>query len=369
MFTVGLIAPAIASEEGAPFKVVHAEPLAALGEKLRPLPSQMWRGADAAYSIPISSNQTLWLFGDTFLARAGQPLQMINNSAARQTLDDATQPLQFIWGNSDTSLFPARKSWLWPLDGCNFKGHIYEFMNVMQSSHTRDPNFAFRSRSQLLMRLDNPGESSDHWHYSTTTYKVKGVQLGNAVFRDNDFMYVYSSSLKDAHGDAKHPTMLARISLASLEASSQIRPVVEYYCGDPFINSAINAQRKSWSKSPAHATILFFDGAPEMSVVKITGRSGLFAFYFPPGFGDTIMMRHANRPEGPWSEPLPIYKCPEDTKQYLLYSAKAHPELSQNKGDIVLTYCVNAVSATAEDATLEKPETYYYPRAIKVSLE
>lgn len=358
------------SSESARFKVLSAEPLPSLSEKLRPKANQVWSGADAAYSFQFSSNQALWFFGDTFLSHSGQALQMINNSAARQKLDESGdergQPLEFIWGHGDSSLFPGNKSWLWPLDGGQIDGQIYEFMNVVAAKRSRDPNFAFHVEHQMLMHLNNPEDQAQNWKFSTTLCKVQGVQLGNAVCVDDRFIYVYSSSLKDAHGNAKHPIILARISRENLEhPGSQERGVtrkIEYYCGN---QSAANSEKKIWNKSHTHATILFPDGAPEMSVTKIPTQPGLFAFYFPPGFGNTIVMRHADHPEGPWSEPQPVYQCPEDTKKYLLYSAKAHPEQSQNPGEITLTYCVNAI-ATGKESLPANPASYYYPHAVRV---
>jgi hypothetical protein len=367
LLAVGLITAneaVIAADENVTFKVLRTEPLESLCEKLRPQPPQVWSGADAAYSIRLSNNQALWFFGDTFLCRAGQPLRMVNNSAARQRLDQNGTPLEFAWGKGDSSLFPANKYWLWPLDGCELNGRVYEFMNVVESRRSRDPNFAFRARYQLLMQLNNPEAPMPQWSYSTTACKARGVQLGNAVYRDANFLYVYSSSLKDARGNARHPIMLARIALTELEDMRPSGPAIEYYCGAPFTTK----ERKNWRRSPAQATILFFDGAPEMSVTEIPGRKGLFAFYFPPGFGDTIMMRHSERPEGPWSEPQAIYKCPEDMKRFFVYSAKAHPEQLQHPGEITLTYCVNAIAVDRHGSLPPEPASYYYPRAIRVVL-
>lgn len=357
---------AVASSDSARFKVLSAEPLPSLSEKLRPKANQVWNGADAAYSLQLRTHEALWFFGDTFLSRSGQALRMINNSAARQKLDKSEQPLEFIWGREDSSLFPGNKFWLWPLDGEQIDGQIYEFMNVVAAERSRDPNFAFHVRHQVLMHLNNPEEQARNWKFSTMLCKVPGVQLGNATCIDDRFIYVYSSSLKDGHGNAKHPIILARISLEDLEHAGfqegSITRKIEYYCGK---QSAANAEKKIWNKSHTHATILFSDGAPEMSVTKIPSQTGLFAFYFPPGFGNTIVMRHADHPEGPWSEPQAVYQCPEDTKKYLLYSAKAHPEQSQNPGEITLTYCVNAI-ATGKESLPANPASYYYPHAVRV---
>ena len=47
------------------------------------------------------------------------------------------------------------------------------------------------------------------------------------------------------------------------------------------------------------------------------------------------------RPEGPWSKPLIVYKCPETDKKIFQYGAKAHPELATRDGQLIATYCRN----------------------------
>jgi hypothetical protein len=75
-----------------------------------------------------------------------------------------------------------------------------------------------------------------------------------------------------------------------------------------------------------------------------------------------IVMRTSDTPEGPWSEPVAIWRptAPPNTdpSKLLTYAAKAHPE--QRGADLILTYMQNDVSApTPNDAV-------YYPEVLRL---
>jgi hypothetical protein len=107
------------------------------------------------------------------------------------------------------------------------------------------------------------------------------------------------------------------------------------------------------------------DGAPEMSVCRIKGMQGYYAVYFPGGLGPTIALRHAEHPEGPWSEPQTIYHCQEDSKKIFVYSAKAHPELARRDGELPITYCSNTETLQANFANAD----IYIPRGLLLQLK
>ena len=70
------------------------------------------------------------------------------------------------------------------------------------------------------------------------------------------------------------------------------------------------------------------------------------------GFGAaTIIVSFASRIEGPWSEPMEVYRPPEgDRPGNLIYAGKAHPEL--DGADLPVTY------VASED---------YHPRFVKLT--
>ncbi len=103
-----------------------------------------------------------------------------------------------------------------------------------------------------------------------------------------------------------------------------------------------------------------------MTVRPAGGISGYLACYMEPNFGGRILLRRALRPEGPWSEPVVAYSCPERRKGILLYSAKAHPELVRRPGEVVITYCRNLAGSLK--AQLEQPFVYF-PQFVRICLK
>jgi hypothetical protein len=77
-----------------------------------------------------------------------------------------------------------------------------------------------------------------------------------------------------------------------------------------------------------------------------------------------ILVRHAPRPEGPWSRPLRVYQCPDAGAKVFYYGAKAHPELGRRDGQLIITYCRN-IGDLGEH--VRRPEVYF-PQAIEVLL-
>ena len=146
---------------------------------------------------------------------------------------------------------------------------------------------------------------------------------------------------------------------------------VEYFLEDGswsrVLASAGNEKNQNIFKDAKKPKILFMDGAPEMSVCRVRGLPGYFAVYMPP-LTRRIAMRWAEKPEGPWSEPLTLYNCPEKDDSILQYSAKSHQELLSDDaadGELIVTYCRN--TKTMEEH-FSKPEIYF-PQALKIRLD
>src|SRR5205807_3639213 len=99
----------------------------------RPLPDfsyeQGWLGADDAYSVPIGSNKSVWLFGDTFVGTAETKLRsqaktMVHNSVGISECEQGKNcTLRYFWKAPNSpkprSFFDTGTDELyyWPLDG------------------------------------------------------------------------------------------------------------------------------------------------------------------------------------------------------------------------------------------------------------
>jgi hypothetical protein len=84
------------------------------------------------------------------------------------------------------------------------------------------------------------------------------------------------------------------------------------------------------------------------------------------GMSRNIIARTASEPWGPWSEGKIVYRCPEPSwsKNVFTYAAKAHPMLTTNANELLLTYAANSFDfvETLNDARL------YWPRFVRVKI-
>ena len=111
------------------------------------------------------------------------------------------------------------------------------------------------------------------------------------------------------------------------------------------------------------------DAAPEFSVHR-DRRAGAFVHTASLGFGATNLgVRFAERPQGPWTAPLPIYTPPESgAPGILVYAGKAHPELEAGAAPdgtpwLAATYATNTLN---DFARLVADTNLYYPRFVRI---
>ena len=121
-----------------------------------------------------------------------------------------------------------------------------------------------------------------------------------------------------------------------------------------------------WSARPGDSAPLADGLATEFSVSRVPAGKGLVAVYTENGLGDRIVGRFADAPEGPWSAPLLLYKCPEmgRDKGVFSYAAKAHPWAATGN-ELVVSYCVNSF----DFARLFRDNGVYRPKVVRVGLE
>ena len=350
-----------------PLTVQSAVPFPALTEKFKQ--SEGWTGADAAWSFQVSPDCTVWTFGDTWIGtvKDGKHVDahMINNTVGIQRLNKIANsplaPIKYYWRQSSTkpqSIFlPDQKGkWFWPGAGLADNGSLYFVLHRIRSIPAKEPDFGFAEDGNLLCRVRKPQELPPKWNFDTVPLPdfAKTVQFGNACLGDDKYLYCYCSYREAGNGAHTSPIILARISKEKMRKLS----VVEWQFFQRDMSGSNN-----WRADPAKSTIMFADAASEMSVSQVPGIKGFVATYIA-GFGPEILLRHANFPWGPWSDPIVAYRCPEDSKKQFVYSAKAHPELAQTHGELIVTYCSN----TKFFADQVNQADLYSPQAVRVLL-
>jgi hypothetical protein len=325
-----------------------------------------WTGADGAYSIPIGNDRTIWFFGDTWIGkiRGGRRVDstMINNTVAVENTRDQLQPLQFFWRMTDdkpAAVFASNRpnEWFWPGDGITVDGKLFVFLHRVRRTNSSSA-WGFEPAGEILVCVESPLDEPPSWKYCQVPLAAQ-FRWGTAVATDDQYVYAYCEYPSAEQQWFKHPTVLARIEKDKLKKLDDNG--WQYWC-----HSSTNPDSGVWRDQPTDPIVLIPDGAPEMTVSRVPGLPGYFATYTPAGIGNDIAIRHADRPEGPWSDPQVVYRCPaaHGVSKVFTYGAKAHPELAKKPGELVITYCQN--SESLQD-NVDHPQLYI-PHGMSVIL-
>jgi len=322
-----------------------------------------WRGADGAYSVPLSDSKNLWVFGDTWITAPGaigrEEARIIRNSLALQELgSDRPGKIEFFWRQKEdvpeAPFVPdTGPGWLWPLSGervpdalCLFLGHFV----------ANDSELGFELFGCWLFRVLNPDDPPATWQVRKDRvpfceHGMKGdLIFGVGCFAYDGFLYVYGVREDWSRGAEGRSLLVARTPLASIREAdfSSWR----FLSGD------------GWASEVSRCTSLFDGAATEMSVSYLPGRKRFLAVYSFCGLSESILGRLARHPAGPWGEPMILFRCPEVawSKEYFCYAGKAHPELAKGENEVVITYAVNSWKLEDHQTDLR----LYWPRFVRL---
>ncbi len=290
---------------------------------------QGWSGADGAYSLPLDDGRTLWIFGDTFFgtvlpdgSRSSQTW-MARNSVALQAGPNP-QYLQFYPEPFYLGRPGRHDQWFWPYHGVQARaGTIQVFLGRFLQTRSNDP-FGFRQAGLDLADLDvrrspKVTDLRPVPHFRSAPGSV--TSWGNALAQDGPWTLVYG--VQDS-ADGKR-LLLARVPRGHLANFGTWR----FFDGS------------GWATQPERAAVLADEVSNELSV----HRSPTGQWLLISGSADLssrILLRTAPAPQGPWSPATTLLTAPEAGPGLFAYNAKAHPELSDERG-LLVSYNVNAL--------------------------
>lgn len=318
-----------------------------------------WTGADGAYSILLSSNKILWVFGDTWIGqiKEGQHVNavIVNNSIALQHgKRAANSSVEFYYGQTSDGkpsafLRPYQDhSWFWIYDGAMTAKGLFLFL--IQIERTDEASvFGFKIAGSWLGHVANPEDPPPTWHLDiqkipwATFSATRNTFFGSALLNLSGFIYIYG--ITEDIGDDFHRKymILARVPEARLGDFNQWR----FFAKD------------RWSSDFSEATRLCENMANEYSVSYQPALTKYVVVYSENGISEKIVARLASKPSGPWSEPLLLYRCPEASwhEDIFCYAAKAHADISLTTDELIITYVANSIDfqKVAQDARLYRP--------------
>lgn len=323
-----------------------------------------WIGADGDYSVPLSKQTTLWLFSDTFIGevRDGKRVRarMINNSIA---LQQGTNRPTFFYGTGPDGLPEsfikprAGKGYFWLGPGVRTADALYLFLNEMINVRSDTP-FGFKFVDSWLGHIANPDDPPSEWRINQirlpfTKVSSRGALIfGNAVLQEEGFVYIYGQDTRPARG------------LPGVPAGTVVARVRGNDFGD--FKKWTFLTRGKWQSKFSKVLPIAPALAGEFSISCLRDRKQYVAVY-TESISGRIALRLARAPEGPWSDPIEIYRAPEMDwpRNVFSYAAKAHPELVSGPGELLITYAANSwlFVNLLNDARL------YWPRFVRVELD
>ena len=357
-----------------------------------------WTGGDVAGSIDLGDGRTVWVFGDSWVGGVAEGKHapgswMVNNTIAihdSSSLGHNRAPLyknlKFFWGpdnqqkNPTAWVIPNEKAdteWFWTsgggvvLPGPDEQNRLVIFLFHLTKKGEEDSSWNFKGIGCAMAIVDDIGQPVEKWkprqvlipygENSTSETKNQDVthinwgvsawssKPGNSPQRMN-WLYIYGVEDSDLWNKK---LMLARVLPEEIEEVAKW----EYYSGEG-----------GWSSDMHRAVPVTENISSELSVeeYRTDGKSTFIMVYSEPSFSPRILVKTAENPEGPWSEPKAVYTVPglDRGKDYFTYAAKGHLHLSR-PGELLITYVINANDFwdAASDATI------YRPRFVRVPME
>ncbi len=188
-----------------------------------------------------------------------------------------------------------------------------------------DYNFDNVGHSVAIMNNpDSPAERPEfglYEDYPTLLFSEERDGFGSAAVQVGQFLYIYGCEMQA--DDVAKPCRLARVRIDRILE----RKAWKFYHG-----------QGQWSTDLVGASTVF-RGNDMMSVFYNEYLGRYVAVYSQP-LGTRVMIRTAERPEGPWSRASVLFEC-SDSQGFMgwIYDALAHPELSNDKGrTLYVTY-------------------------------
>jgi hypothetical protein len=326
-----------------------------------------WLGGDAGYSVPLAPGESLWLFGDSFVAAAELETR-IGSTFVHNTIGlsrchpGGPWQIEYHWtpahGSEPASAFiPADDPdhYWWIFDGFVFEEALHLGLLGVESAAPRGPlELPFQFSGMKLARVENFRAPPEEWRVELLDLSDDRRAIpGSSMVVHADHVYFFT--FIDVDG-SHYPRMLTRIPLSALtQRSRDPGQRLEYLADDGTWRPGIDADS---------ARILMDDDASEMSVRFHPEIDRWLAIYgYPslrPGFpevppSDAIYARTAERLEGPWTAPHPIFHMPElapasrTDPNTFCYAAKEHPQLAR-EGEIFITYVCNLFTPPGDDA-------------------
>jgi hypothetical protein len=335
---------------------------------VEPLPAQEahfarrqgWTGGDGVFSVALAPERFLWLFGDTFIGAVADgrhvDADLVNNTIALQRgRHPAEAAVEFFWGRAPDGrpaafVQPADGlGWLWPYHGIRTAQGLYLFL--IQIERTDDPlTFGFRVVATWLAHVPNPDDPPRDWRLTQVRVPWSGEKrlFGSAVLALGGDLFVYGVVDQAAGGLVRKEVILARVPAEAIGDFGQWR----FYADG------------RWVADVEGAGAVCADVANEFSVSFQPALDRYVLLYTEHSLSEHIVLRLSAAPEGPWGDPVRVFRCPEAAwdPRIFCYAAKGHRAVAGAPDELIVTYTTNST----DFALIESDARLYRPRFLRL---
>jgi hypothetical protein len=319
-----------------------------------------WTGADGAYSTALGNNKFLWLFGDTLIGEIKDGRRiiagMVPNSVAIQIgKEPQGASIDFF---PKGGLVPFLKpeegpGWFWPYHALRTPDGLYLFLLQLERADLPPP-FGFRLVSTWLGHVRNPEDPPSLWVFSHYQIPWGNVQrlFGSFVLMEGDYYYIYGTVGELVKEGVKWHMILARAPIGRL---ADFKSWFFFRDGE-------------WVADVDRAGRICENVGSEFSVSFQPLLNRFVLVYTEKSFSKNLnssVIRLSPNLHGPWSDPIPVYQCPEaqGDPRICCYAAKGHPEIALSPEELILTYVANSCDG---DLKLLADANLYRPRFLRI---
>jgi hypothetical protein len=345
---------------------VQSNPMAYVNSKFRN--TSGWIGGDAVYSVKLTDNKVLWLFGDTLI---GEILEggrvntiMINNSIGIQdNLNINKGNVEFYslrdkQGEFKSIFIPPGKNegFFWIYDGVLIDNTLY--LALVQVKLTgEDSAFGFEVVATWIASISNPLDHPGKWriNYNKIPFgnfsSKETMFFGSAFLLLENYLYVYGTMDKMVAGIPDKNMIIARVPRKQVLNFKKW----EFFDG------------KGWTKNASSSFGLAREMANEYTVFYHDYLRKYITVFTYLGNSNRLALRFSDAPQGPWSEPVVVYESHEGLweKDVLIYAGKGHKWASSKGNELIISYATNLL----DPERLIKNANFYWPNFVKVEFE
>ena len=311
-----------------------------------------WIGGDATYSTELPSGNEAFVFSDTLIGTA-QPngsasLQgLIHSSELVGTLSDLNTDLVGT-SSAPQTLIPDTidPGDTWQVAATYVEnGTQLVFVNEFSPG---DPFDTYTGRSGIAV-MSIPADGMPTLSSITLVPTDPDTQWGNAVTQSNGYNYIYGN-----YGNVPAGVFLAmKLARVPLNQTLEIGSW-QYWNGSGWVNGEPNA-------APISTVNQLTGVTPQQDGVGFVSVSAA-----PNVYANTVQLSYACSPEGPWTEPVPVYTVPQidEYQDEIEYIPTFHPELSSG-GSLIVSYNIDTTNGLAD---VEQNVHQYQPQFLQLNM-